>query len=114
MNIKGLFEYDSLKLAKDNLEAELLMAKITATELTKQNDDLNAKILAQDKEIESLTRENEALKKDCKVKWHYTELHTSQGSISGWVPIDGTTLSIMKSYPAIFPEYTQEKKVPEV
>ena len=63
MNIKGLFEYDSLKLAKDNLEAELLMAKITATELTKQNDDLNAKILAQDKEIESLTRENEALKK---------------------------------------------------
>ena len=108
-NIKGLFEYDSLKLAKDNLEAELLMAKITATELTKQNDDLNAKILAQDKEIESLTRENEAMKKACKVKWRYI----NEDSFTGWIPVEGTLPQILSKCPLPVLVYGKEKQAPE-
>ena len=114
MNIKGLFDYDKMKLAKDNLESELLMAKDTATELTKQNDYLHAKILELDSEITDLKRELEKAKKENKLKWRYTHFYTKNGVLGVWVPTNGTPLQIITKYPAVFPEYMVEKKVPEV
>ena len=113
MNIKGLWDYDRVLLAKDNLEAELLMAKITATELTKANDILHTKILDLSKEKWELKRELEKLKNANKVKWQYITAYTSKGMIAGWIPVEGTAQDILDKYPACFPEYMQSKKVPE-
>lgn len=113
MNIKGLFDYDRVLLAKDNLESELLMAKITATELTKQNDVLHNKILDLSREKWELKHELEKVKNANKVKWQYINAYTSQGTIAGWIPVEGSAQDILGKYPACFPDYMQEKKVPE-
>lgn len=113
MNIKGLFDYDRLKLAKDNLETEIVMAKITATELTKENDDLHQQNLDLQQEILQLKKDLQKLKEDNKVKWHFSMIQTNQGLVAGWIPTDGSTVEIISRYPAIFPEYTQTKQVPE-
>ena len=109
MNIKGLFDYDKMKLAKDNLESELKMAKDTATELTKQNDYLHAKILELDSKITDLKRELKKVKNANKVKWQYVY----NGPVSGWVPTDGTSQEILKKYPVFFNEYAEAKQVPK-
>lgn len=108
-NIKGLWNYDRMKVAKDDLESELLMAKKTATELTKENSYLKDKLLARDSEIKSLIIENEAMKKACKVKWRYI----NEDSFTGWIPVEGTLPQILSKCPLPVLVYGKEKQAPE-
>lgn len=114
MNIKGLFEYDKLKLAKDNLEAELKAAKETDTELTKENDELHSKVLILTKEITDLKNKLGNMQPANEMRWEYVMIHTTEGSLACWLPTNGTAKEILSKYPAIFPEFVTKKRVPEV
>lgn len=114
MNIKGLFDYDKIKLAKDNLESELLMAKITATELTKENDELHSKVLDLTREVTELKHKLNIVKKNNEMRWEYVMIHTMEGSLACWLPTCGTAKEIVSKYPAVFPEFLTKKRVPEV
>lgn len=117
MNLKGLFDYDRVKLAKDNLESELLMAKLTATELTKENDELHTKVLELSREITDLQHElsvAKAHKASKEMRWEYVIANTIEGTLSCWLPTNGTAKELLHKYPAIFPEFLHEKRVPEL
>lgn len=113
MNIKGLFDYDRVLMAKDNLEAELLMAKLTATELTKENDELHRQNLEQQQEIFELKHKLEKLEQENTVKWHYSVINVKNGIIPCWVPSNGTARQIMSKYPVVLPVPMSAKQVPE-
>ena len=114
MNIKGLFDYDKVLLAKNNLEAELKAAKDTATELTKQNDDLHYKLLDLSREVTELKHKLSNMKPTNELRWEYVMIHTREGSLACWLPTNGTAKEILSKYPAIFPEFVARKRVPEV
>ena len=139
MNISGLWKYEELKKQYDAVTAELDTVKKTATQLTKENDDLKRELDELDNEYttdyEKLLGESlfyqrgfdsvflANVKANMKLDKAETRIKELEAKVSepkwgyhlnlGWIPVEGTPYQILSKTPAMFPQFCKEKSIPE-